>query len=159
DSLAILPFENTGKDSDLEYLSDGIPDSLARGLSAVPNLRMIAMGSVRRYKNTTVDPRTVGRDLAVGTVLMGRLAQHGEMLSINVELVDTRDGRELWSEQYTRRLGDVLALQDDLSRQMRDALRLRLSAGDEQHVARRDTDNAAAYQRYLKGRYYWSKRT
>ena len=159
DSLAILPFENAGKDPDTEYLSDGIPDSLARGLSAVPNLRMIAMGSVRRYKNTTVDPRAVGRDLSVRAVLMGRVVQHGETLSINVELVDATDGRELWSEQYTRRMGDVLALQDDLARQMRDALRLRLSTADEQHVARRYTQSATAYQLYLKGRYYWTKRT
>jgi eukaryotic-like serine/threonine-protein kinase len=158
-SLAILPFENAGKDPETEYLSDGIPDSLARGLSAVPNLRMIAMGSVRRYKNVTADPRVVGRDLSVAAVLMGRVMQHGDTLSINVELVDARDGRGLWSEQYTRKLGDVLMLQDDLSRQIRDALRLRLSAADEQNVARRHTDNAVAYQLYLKGRYYWSKRT
>ena len=137
DSLAILPFENTGKDPETEYLSDGIPESLAGGLSAVPNLRMIAMGSVRRYKNMAVDPRAVGRDLSVRAILMGHVMQQGDTLSINVELVDTTDGRQLWSDKYTRRAGDVLALEDDLSRQMRDALRLRLSAADERHVARR----------------------
>ncbi len=159
DSLAILPFENAGADPGTEYLSDGIPESLARGLSRLPHLRMIAMGSVRRYKNTKVDPRAVGRDLSVRAILMGHVMQEGEMLSINVELVDTTDGRELWSEEYTRKLGDVLALEDDLSRQMRDALRLRLNADDEEHLSRRATQNAAAYQLYLKGRFYWNKRT
>jgi serine/threonine-protein kinase len=159
ESLAILPFENAGADPEIDYLSDGIPESLARGLSKVPHLRMIAMGSVRRYKNTRVDPRVVGRDLAVRAILMGHVVPHGDMLSINVELVDTTDGRELWSDQYTRKLGDVLALEGDLSRQMRDALRLQLNADDEERSAKRATENAAAYQLYLKGRFYWNKRT
>ena len=158
DSIAVLPFVNVNGNPDMEYLSDGITDSLINSLSQVPRLRMIARSSVFRYKGKEVDPQTVGRELSVRAILLGRVAQHGDNLSISAELVDARDNSRIWGEQYSRRLSDILQVQEEISREISDKLRLKLTGEEQKLVAKRYTENVQAYQLYLKGRFYSNKR-
>ncbi|MEK6282456.1 MAG: protein kinase [Acidobacteriota bacterium] len=158
-SIAVLPFVNDGADPAAEYLSDGITESLINSLSQSPTLRVMARSTAFSYKGRTVDPRQVGRELGVDAVLMGRVTQRGDALSIQADLVNVADGSQLWGEQYNRRLSDVLAMQREISQQISERLRLRLT-GEEQHRAtRRHTHDTEAYQLYLKGGYHLNKRT
>jgi serine/threonine protein kinase/Tfp pilus assembly protein PilF len=158
-SVAILPFVNMSKDPNTEYLSDGITDSLINSLSQLPNIRMIPRGSVFRYKGHEVDPQQVGRDLDVQAIVTGRITQLGDNLSISAELVDVRTNSHIWGEQYNRKLADILNVQTEITLKISERLRARLSGEDQKRIARRYTDNADAYQLYLKGRYFWDKRT
>jgi len=159
DSLAVLPFANASGDPNTEYLSDGISDGIINSLSQLPNLRVMARSTVFRYKGKETDPQKVGHELGVRAVLAGRLLQRGDTLVVQTELVDVDKGSQLWGEQYNRKLADILAVQEDISREISDKLRLRLTGGEKTHLAKRPTENIEAYQLYLKGRYYWNKRT
>jgi len=159
DSVAVLPFVNASTDPDAEYLSDGITESLIGQLSQIPQLRIMARSTVFRYKGRNIDPQKVGRDLNVRAVLTGRVSQRGETLTVSMELMDVTDGSELWGEQYNRKLADILAVQEDIAREITNKLRLRLKGEEEKRLTRHFTENTEAYQLYLKGRYYWNKRT
>ena len=159
ESVAVLPFSNGGSDSDAEYLSDGITESLINNLSQLPNLRVMARSTVFRYKGKDTDPQKIGNDLHVEAVLSGRLLQQGKMLIIQADLVDVKTGAQLWGGQFNRNAEDVLALQDELSKEIAEKLRLKLTGEDKQRLARRNTNDAEAYRLYLKGRYYWNKRS
>lgn len=159
DSVAVLPFVNASTVSDTEYLSDGITETLIRQLSQIPRLRVMARSTVFRYKDSHIDPQKVGRELNVRAVLTGRVLQRGETLTISMELMDVRDGSQLWGRQYNRKLADTLAVQEDIAREVTDKLRLRLAGAEEKRLAAHATENAGAYQLYLKGRYFWNKRT
>jgi serine/threonine-protein kinase len=158
DSVAVLPFVNVGGDANTEYLSDGITESLINSLSQLPNLKVIARSSVFRYKGKEIDPQTVGRDLGVGAVLTGRVVQKGDRLSIQTELVDVATQTRLWGENYDRRVSDIIALQDEISREISEKLQLKLSGKDKEQLAKRYTENSQAYQLYWKGRYLWNRR-
>ena len=145
-SIAILPFANASGNPDTEYLSDGITESL------------MSRSAVFRCKGRESDPQAVGRDLKVQAVLTGRLVQRGENLFVSAELVDARDNSHLWSEQY-KRMADLLAIQQEIGREITDKLRLKLTGDQKKSLARRYTQNAEAYQDYLRGRYFWNKRT
>jgi serine/threonine protein kinase len=159
DSVAVLPFENVTKDSELDYLGEGIPDSVISLLSRLPNLKVISSASVRRYREGEIDPQTVAEDLNVRAVLVGRLLQLGETLSIRVELVDTHDNSQLWGEQYNRKLVEVLEVQQEIAKEISEKLRLQLSGEEQKKLDKRYTHNPEAYQAYLRGRYHWNKRT
>ncbi len=159
DSVAVLPFVNASADPNTEYLSDGITESLINNLSQLPNLRVMARSTVFRYKGKEADPQKVGQDLRVRAVLSGRLLQRGDTLIVQAELMDVAKGSQLWGGQYNRKAVDVLALQEDLSKEISEKLRLRLTGEEKQRLTKRYTENAEAYQFYLKGRYYWNKRT
>ncbi len=159
DSLAVLPFVNVSADPNTEYLSDGITEGLINSLSRLPNLRVVSRSSVFRYKGRDIDPRAAARELGVHAVLMGRVVQRGDHLSVSAELVDVRDDRQLWGEQYNRKLADILGVQEEISREISEKLRLHLTGEEKTRVAKRPTENIEAYQLYLKGRYYWNKRT
>jgi TolB-like protein/DNA-binding winged helix-turn-helix (wHTH) protein/Tfp pilus assembly protein PilF len=159
ESVAVLPFSNGSSDSNAEYLSDGITESIINNLSQLPNLRVMARSTVFRYKAKDADPQKIGNDLHVQAVLSGRLLQQGNVLIIQVELMDVKTGMQLWGGQFNRSSEDVLALQDDLSREIAEKLRLKLTGEQKQRLARRNTEDAEAYRSYLKGRYYWSKRS
>jgi serine/threonine-protein kinase len=159
DSLAILPLANSSDDPDTEYLSDGITESIINNLSQLPKLRVMARSTVFRYKGKEVDPIEAGRDLGVRAVLTGRMFQRGDTLIIKVELVDTSDGSHLWGEQYNRKLADIFSIEEEISSVISEKLRLKLDSTQKKKLARRHTENTAAYQLYLKGRYYWNKRT
>jgi serine/threonine-protein kinase len=159
DSLAVLPFVNASTDPDTEYLSDGITETLISQLSQIPRLKVMARSTVFRYKGSTLDPQEIGRDLNVRAVLMGRISQRGETLTISMELMNVRDGSELWGERYNPKLANILTVQDDIAREITEKLRLRLERNEEKRLTRHFTENSEAYQLYLKGRYYWNKRT
>jgi eukaryotic-like serine/threonine-protein kinase len=159
DSIAILPLINVSGSSETEYLSDGITDALINSISQLPNLKVIAGSSVVRYRGREVDPQTLGRELQVRAVLTGKYAERGSKLVISVELSDTRDNHHIWGEQYNRNLADIAAVQEEISRQIADMLRLKLSSEQRQRVAKKYTDNPEAYQLYLKGAHYRLKDT
>jgi serine/threonine protein kinase/Tfp pilus assembly protein PilF len=155
DSIAVMPFVNVGNDPNVEYLSDGISDSIIDSLSQLSNLkRVISFSSVLRYKGKQMEPQAVGRELNVRAVLMGRLTLRGDELLISTELVDVKDDRRLWGGQYKRKQADVLALQGEIAQEISEGLRLRLSGEEKQRLAKRSTDNPEAYQLYLLGRFY-----
>jgi TolB-like protein/Flp pilus assembly protein TadD len=161
DSMAVLPFvySGSGADQDAEYLSDGITESLTNSLSQLPNMRMIARTSAQRYKGMDVSPQTVASELGVQGVLTGRVVRRGESLIISAELVDARDNRHLWGEQYNRSVLDILNVQKEIAREITNRLRTRLTGEEQQRVTRNYTENVEAYQLYLRGRHHWNKRT
>lgn len=158
-SVAVMPFGNPSANPDTEYLSDGITESLINQLSRLPKLKVMSRNSVFHYKGRETDARLVGNELGVEAVLLGRVVQRGDGRSISVELVDAGDNSHLWGEQYERRLSDVLAVQREITREITENLRLSLTGSEQDMVNKRYTEDADAYQLYLKGRYFWNKRT
>jgi len=156
-SVAVLPFANLGGDPNAEYLSDGITEGVINSLSRLPQLRVMARTTVFRYKGRENDPQKIGRDLGVGAVLVGRIQPRGELLTVQTELVDVSTGTQLWGEQYNRKLADLLAVQDEISREISDKLRLRLTGEEKSRLASARAVNPEAYQLYLQGRYYWNR--
>jgi serine/threonine protein kinase/Tfp pilus assembly protein PilF len=159
DSLAVLPLVNVGADPDTEFLSDGITESLINSLSQLPELRVKSRNSVFRYKGREMDVQAVGRELGVRVVLTGRVTQQGDGLLIGVELVDARDNNQIWGEHYNRKLSDIIAVQQEISKEISEKLRLRLTGEEQKRLTKLSTENTEAYQLYLKGRYHWNKRT
>jgi serine/threonine protein kinase/Flp pilus assembly protein TadD len=159
DSLAVLPITNVGSDPGAEYLSDGITESIINSLSQLPKLRVVPRSTVFRYKGSETDPQEVGRELGVRAVLTGRLLQMGDRLVINTELIDVAQQSQLWGEQYRRQMIDIFDLQEELSNDISEKLRLKLTGEEKKKLVKRYTDNTAAYHLYLKGRYYNNKRT
>jgi TolB-like protein/Tfp pilus assembly protein PilF len=158
-SIAVLPFENASGNPETEYLSDGISETLINSLTELQQLKVIARSTAFRYKGKPTDPQAVGRELKVRAVLMGLVRQVGDRLNVQVDLVDTTTGAQLWGEEYERKLSDVLSVKQTIAREVTEKLRLRLTGEQQQRLVKRDTTNAEAYQFYLKGRYYWEKRT
>jgi serine/threonine protein kinase/tetratricopeptide (TPR) repeat protein len=156
ESVAVLPFTNVGGDSNAEYLSDGITEGLIDSLSQVPDLRVVSRTSVFHYKGKEIPPRTVARDLGVNAIVSGRVAQHGDTLLVSAELVDAQDDRQIWGEQYSRRLSDVLTVQQEIAGNISEKLR-RLTGVEKERVTKRYTHNSEAYQAFLKGRYHWGR--
>ncbi|MBI3473194.1 MAG: protein kinase [Candidatus Solibacter usitatus] len=159
DSIAVMPFVNAGGDPNTEYLSDGIPESIISGLAQLPGLKVQSRSSTFRYKGKPVDPVEAGRALGVRAVLTGRLAQRGDGLLVSVELVDTKDNSQIWGEQYDRKLADLVAVQKEIARDISQKLRLKLNVQQERKLDRRYSATSEAYQLYLKGRYFWNRRT
>ena len=158
DSLAVLPFENAGKDPDLEYLSEGIAESLTRALSSTPGLRVISRSAVARYRGSGADHVRAGRELSVGAVLTGRVVARGDRISVSAELVDVADQRQIWGHLYERRLDDIFSLQEQLAAEIAAQLRPRLAGAASSGPVLARQPNGEAYQLYLKGRYWWNRR-
>ena len=158
-SIAVLPFDNATGNTDTEYLSDGISEALINSLTELQQLKVIARSTAFRYKGKQIDPQGVGRELKVRTVLMGVVRQAGDRLNVQVDLVDATTGAQLWGQEYERKLADVLAVKQALVREVTEKLRLKLTGEQQQRLTQRDTTNPDAYQFYLRGRYYWNKRT
>jgi serine/threonine-protein kinase len=158
ESIAVLPFQNKSAEGDTEYLSDGLTESLIYRLSQLPNLKVSPTSSVFRYKGKEIDPIKVGSELGVSAVLSGRIIQRGDNLTISAELVDVRSNKLLWGEHYDRKMSELLATQREISREIVDNLKLKVSP-EEKGLAKHYTESNEAYQLYLKGRFYWNKRT
>ena len=158
-SIAVLPFQNKSGDSNSEYLSDGLAESLIYRLSQLPNLKVSPTSSVIRYKGKDADVAKIASELGVDAVMTGRLSQIGDKLAISVELVDVRNNKLLWGEQYDRRMTDLLTTQREIATAIAQKLQLRLSGDDTKGLTKRYTENNDAYQLYLKGRFYGAKRT
>ncbi len=158
-SVAVLPFTNQGGSQDTEYLSDGLTESLINDLSKLPKLRVMSRSSVFHYKGKDVDPQAVSKDLKVEAVVTGRVLQRGDQLVVSAELIDARSNRNLWGDQYDRKLSDLIAVQEDITGAIAARLREHLSGEAAKPVAKGGTRDPEAYQLYLKGNYYWEKRT
>ena len=159
DSLAVLPFENGSTDPDAEYFSDGVTESIISSLSRLPNVKVISRNSAFRYKGQTIDAEAVGRELDVEALVLGRIVQRGDELSVSAELVRTRDSGQIWGEQYQLKAADIFTIQENMAQEISDALRLQLTAEQEELLTKQFTTSSEAYAAYLKGRYHWNRRT
>ncbi len=158
-SLAVLPFENTQNDPEIDYLGDGIAETLINRLSPLPQLAVMARSTAFRYRESNVDPRAVGRELGVGAVLTGRIVRQGENLNVQAELVDVANGTQIWGEQYNRAFADIVTVQNEIARQISQALRLELAEEEAARIAVPLTADSEAYQAYWRGRFHWNRRT
>ncbi|HXP16260.1 MAG TPA: protein kinase, partial [Terriglobales bacterium] len=158
-SIAVLPFVNAGADPNIEYLADGVTEGIIGSLSRVPDLRVMARSTVFSYKGREINAQKVGKELNVDAVLLGRVAQRGDTLTIQTDLVGVSDGSELWGDQFNRKVSDLIAVQGDIAKEIYDNLRPRLTGGEATQVAKHDTENSDAYQLYLQGLFYWNKWT
>jgi len=158
DSVAVLPFANASGDPNTEYLSDGIAEQLINSLSQARNLRVTARSLAFRYKGPQVDPQKAGRDLRVSAVLTGRVVERAG-LDVQVDLINVEDGSQLWGRHYSRRFSEILSLQDDIAREVSEKLGLKSTVQQQKLLAKRSTQNNEAYQAYLRGHYYWNRRT
>ena len=159
ESIAVMPFVNESGNADVEYLSDGMTDTLIGSLSQLPNLNVKARSLVYRYKNKDIDPRTIGKDLSVQALLNGRVVPRGDDLRLYLELVDAQTGDRIWGDQYNRKQSDLVSLQSEIALDVSQKLQSRLSGSDEQKLTKKYTENAEAYQLYLRGRYFLNRRT
>ena len=154
----MLPFVNAA-DPKLDYLTDGIAESIINSLSQLETIRVVPRSVVFRYKGMQVDPATVGAALNVKTILTGRVTQHGDMLHIQAELVDTTTESQLWGEQFRQNVSDLMTVQEEIAWQISEALRLKLTAAQKKKLRKRATVNPEAYQAYLRGRHHWNNWT
>jgi len=159
DSIAVLPFANVSNDPKTEYLSDGITESLINSLSQLPNLSVTSRNTVFRYKGQGADPQKLGHDMGVRAILTGRLIQTGDELMISVSLEDVRESRQIWGEQYNRKLSNLVSVQQEIAADIYGRLRPKLEGEERKLLAKRTTENVEAYQLYLQGLFYWNKWT
>jgi TolB-like protein/predicted Ser/Thr protein kinase len=159
DSVAVLPFVNVTRDANVDYLVDGLTETLINNLSRLPGVRVVPRGVVFKYKGREADAQAVARELNVKAIVTGRVTQRGETLNVQAELIDATALSQVWGDRYDRRLADLLGIENDMTRALADRLRPGLSGQERQQVTKQDTENSAAHQSYLKGRFYWNKRT
>ena len=158
-SIAVMPFVNESGNADVEYLSDGMTETLISSLSQLPNLNIKARSSVFRYKGKATDAKTIGKELNVQAILNGRVVQRGDQLALSLELVDVQTENVLWSQQYVRKKTDLVTLQSEIARDVSSKLKSKLSGAEVANIEKNYTVNPEAYQLYLKGRFQWNKRT
>jgi len=158
-SIAVLPFANASKDPETDYLSDGISESITNNLAQISSIRVTPRSTVFRYKGKETDLATIATELNVAAIVTGRVQQRGDMLSVQAELIDARSNAQLWGKRYERKVSEALALQEEISRQISERLRLHVAGDEQQKMEKRSTADPEAYQLYLKGRYHWNKRT
>jgi serine/threonine protein kinase/TolB-like protein/tetratricopeptide (TPR) repeat protein len=159
DSLAVLPFTNGGGDANIDYLSDGITESLIDNLAHVPQLKVKSRNSVFRYKGKDVDVQKVGNDLGVAALVIGRVVPRGDSIEVSAELTDVRDNTEIWGQHYSGKSADIISLQQQIAGDIAEKLRSKISTSEKEQVTKLGTQNPEAYELYLKGRYAWNKRT
>lgn len=158
-SIAVMPFVNESQNADVEYLSDGMTETLIKSLANLSNLDVKPRSAVFRYKGKDTDLQTIAKDLRVQAVLNGRVAQHGDQLTLSLELVDVQKNSVIWTEQYQRKQSDLVSLQSEIAKDVSTKLKAKLSGAEETNVTKSATADPEAYQAYLKGRYYWNRRT
>jgi serine/threonine protein kinase/tetratricopeptide (TPR) repeat protein len=156
-SIAVLPFTNVGGDPENEYLSDGVAENVIGSLSQLAGMKVIAFGSVARYKGGTVDPRKIGRELRVEALVTGGVEQRGDTLSIRADLVSVADGRELWGRRFTGKTSALISLQDDVTSQIIANLQRHVTGDERKRATRHGTENPEAYALYLRGYFYHNK--
>ena len=159
ESIAVMPFVNESSNEDVEYLSDGMTETLIKSLSNLPNLDVKPRSSVFRYKGKDKDLRTIGEELNVQAILTGRVVKRGDELTLSLELVDVQKDSVIWTESYKRKQSDLVTLQSRIAKDVSTKLKSRLSGAEEEKVTKTATTNPEAYKAYLKGRYYWNRRT
>jgi TolB-like protein len=157
--VAVLPFSNASGDPNAEYLSDGITEGIIDRLSGLPNVKVISRTSAFRYKHRDIDPQKVAKELRVDALVTGKVFQRGDDLSVRAELVDAREDKQLWGEQYTRKIADTASVQQAIATAISGSLRVRLTSEEKTRLAKSPATNPEAYQLYLKGRYFGNQAT
>jgi TolB-like protein/tetratricopeptide (TPR) repeat protein len=158
ESIAVMPFVNESGNADVDYLSDGMTESLISSLSQLPDLSVKARSTVFRYKGKATDAKTIGRELNVQAVLNGRVVQRGDQLTLSLELIDAQTENVIWSDRYPRKQTDLVNLQSEIAHDVTSKLRIKLSGTDTQKLAKTYTADPEAYRLYLQGRFYLNKR-
>ena len=158
-SIAVMPFVNESGNPDVEYLSDGMTETLINSLSQIPNLSVKARSSVFRYKGKEIDPKKIAAELNVQAILTGRVVQHGDQLTLNLELIDAQTENSLWGNRYERKSSELVTLQSEIARDVSNKLKNKISGADAAKVEKSYTAKTDAYQMFLKGRFYAIKRT
>jgi TolB-like protein/Tfp pilus assembly protein PilF len=158
-SIAVLPFANTTGDKEAEFLADGIAETLINNFTKIPELKVTARATAFRFRGREGEPLEVGRELKVDSMLTGRVMQRGDQLSVQVDLISTSDGAQIWGNRYEGSTSDIIRIQQRIATDVSSQLKLKLSGSQEQQIAKTYTQNPEAYQRYLRGRFYWNKRT
>src|ERR1700674_4409322 len=158
-SIAVMLFVNASGNADLEYLSDGMTETLIRSLSQLPNLNVKARSSVFRYKGKDTDAKNIGRELGVPAILNGRFTQRGDQLTLNLELTDTQTENVIWTDQYDRKSSDLVSLQNQIARDVTSKLKIQFTSADQLKLAKNYSNDPEVYRLYLQGRFYWNKRT
>ncbi len=158
-SIAVIPFSSAGGNADTEFLSDGLTESLIDSLVHVPQLKVKSRNSVFRYKGKDIDAEKVGKELTVDALLTGSVTQRGDTIQVSADLTNVQDNTEIWGEQYERKAADIISLQQQIAGDIAEKLRSKLSGTEKQQVTKQGTQNPEAYPLYVKGRYYWNKRT
>lgn len=158
-SIAVLPFADMSPAGDQEYFGDGLAEEILNALARMPELHVAARTSAFSFKGKDVDIREIGRTLQVATVLEGSVRKAGDRVRVTAQLIDVESGYHIWSDTYERRLVDIFAVQDDISRSIVRALALAYTGGQERALVRATTGSPEAYEHYLRGRYHWNKRT
>ena len=158
-SIAVMPFVNASGNADVEYLSDGMTETLIKSLSSLPLMDVRPRAAVFRYKGSDVDMLSIGKELNVEALLNGRVVERGDLLTLSLELVDVQKNRVIWSEQYQRGKSDLVSLQSQIAKDVASKLSPKLSGAEETKVAKQSTTDPEAYQAYLRGRFFWNKRT
>src|ERR1700746_3057518 len=158
-SVAVLPFSNASGDPNAEYLTDGITEGVIDRLSGLPNLKVISRTSSFRYKRRDIEPQKVAKELGVDALVTGRVVQRGDDLSVSAELVDAREDKQLWGEQYSRKLADIRSVQQEIATAVSGNLRVRLTSEEKTRLAKSSATNPEAYQLYLRGRYHGNQTT
>src|SRR5215813_3501019 len=159
DSIVVFPFENAGKDAEMQYLSDGITETIINSLSRVGRLRVVPRATIFRYRDRAADPFQAGRELRIRLVLTGRVRKRGDDLIVDAELVDVDHESQLWGEKFKRRLSDALEIPEEIAGEVSKRLRLRLSSEENARLTRRPTENREAYHLFLKAMYHGNKWT
>jgi serine/threonine-protein kinase len=159
DSLAVLPFTNQNRAEETEYLADGLTESIINNLTQLAQLRVVNRNSAFRYKGKEDDPLNAGQALGVRAVVVGRVLQRGENLTVSAELVDVRDNRQIEGWKYNRKLADVFAVQEEIAREISEKLRLKLTGAEQQQLAKRYTENLKAWQNYMQAVSFLNRRT
>jgi TolB-like protein/Tfp pilus assembly protein PilF len=158
-SIAVLPFENLSRDPDNAYFTEGIQDEILARLAKIADLKVISRTSTQRYKSSPDDLPQIAKRLGVSSILEGSVQKTGDRVRVTVQLINAASDAHLWAEMYDRNLTDVFAAESDIAKMIADTLRAKLSGSEQQAIAVRPTQNAEAHQLYLRGRYFWNKRT
>ncbi len=158
-SIAVLPFDNLSRDPDNAYFSEGIQDEILTRLAQVADLKVVSRTSTQRYKSSPENLREIAKQLGVTNILEGSVQRAGNQVRVNVQLINAATDRHLWAEVYDRKLVDIFAVESEIARAVADTLKAKLTGSAERVLAARPTDNPEAHQLYLRGRYFWNRRT
>jgi eukaryotic-like serine/threonine-protein kinase len=158
-SIAVLPFANASGDRETEFLADGIAETLINNFTKIPELKVTARSTAFSFRGRESEIKAIGAELGVGSILTGRLMQRGDQLGIQVDLINTSDGSQIWGNRYEGRSSDIVSIQQRIATDVSSQLKLKLSGAQQQQIAKTYTQNPEAYQHYLRGRFHWNKRT
>src|SRR5262249_26454482 len=157
-SIAVLPFDNLSRDPDNAYFCEGVQDEILTRLAKVGDLKVISRTSTQHFKSAPEDLPQIAKQLGVLNILEGSVQKANDQVRVNVQLINALTNSHLWAEIYDRKLTDIFAVESDIAKTIADTLQAKLTGSEKQLMAKRPTENSAAYELYLKGRFFWNKR-